>query len=260
MMQLLLGTGASRGIAAGPVAVLPTAVHVEERRLSEAGVAAEIVRFDAAVATTDAAMERIGLAPEVPHAGRDLVDTHRTILKSDEIVHETRILIRDRRLGAEWAVRLIVDGLRRVFSEMSDERFRERFDDVEAVTNRLLRTLLALPEANLGKVAGCVAVAVELSPLDALQLHRAGIIGLVTERGGPTSHAAILSRALGLPYVFGVGRLLESAQPAETICVDGSTGEVAIAPDAATLQHFAQRRADDLERVRALESGGASRR
>src|SRR5256885_6559297 len=124
---------------------------------------------------------------------------------------------------------------------MDDQRFRERFEDVDAVADRLLRTLLALPAMRLDALEGGVGIALEISPLDALQLHRTGIVALVTERGGPTSHAAIVARALGMPYVFGVQRLLEAARPGGAVCLDGTSGEVVLDPDRLMEEGFAAR-------------------
>ena len=254
-MRILGGSGASRGIAIGPARLLPPPLHIEERRIAADGVVAELERFEAAIASTDAAMEEIGQASRAPREiGADLVDTHRAILKSDELAREARTLIRERSLGAEWAVRLVVDELRHVFAAMSDERFRERFADVEAVANRLLRTLLALPEVQLQHLEGGIGVALEVSPLDALQLHRTGIVGFATERGGPTSHAAIVARTLGIPYVFGVERLLDAVHAGVTVCLDGTRGDVVVDPDAATAEAFARRRVAAADRAHAVEA------
>jgi phosphoenolpyruvate-protein phosphotransferase (PTS system enzyme I) len=249
----LAGIGASSGIAIGPARLIAAPIAVEERRIGAEGIGAELERFEAAVATTDAAMQQIAQSSAAPReVGSDLVETHRAILRSDEIVHETRALIRERSLGAEWAVRLVIEELRGVFATMQDERFRERFEDVEAVANRLLRTLLAVPEIRLEDLAGAVGIGVELSPLDALLLQRAGVAGVVTERGGSTSHSAIVARTLGIPYVFGVAGLLDLVRAGETVCVDGTRGDVVIGPDRETEVAFARRRIDAVERSRGV--------
>src|SRR5581483_10351043 len=110
------------------------------------GIDAELDRFDAAVVTTDSAMGEIGRRTQAPsEVGPELVDAHRAILNSDELARAARRLIRDRSLAAEWAVRLVVDELRPAFAAMQDPRFRDRFEDVNAVAAHLIRTLLALP-------------------------------------------------------------------------------------------------------------------
>ncbi len=257
-MRHLSGTGAGSDTAIGPARLLPPRLEIEERRVATDRIVAELKRFEAAVATTDAAMAEIGRDSGVRHdVGTELVDTHRAILKSDEIADEARRLIRERSLGAEWAVRVVLDEMRPVFARMKDERFRARFEDVEAVADRLLRSLLDLPEVRLDeRLAGAIGIGFELSPLDALQLHRLGIAGFATERGGPTSHGAILARALGIPYVFGVKGLVGLVHSGETVCVDGVRGEVIVSPDEAALRTFERRRLHEADRWRAVEATG----
>jgi phosphotransferase system enzyme I (PtsI) len=254
-VRTLVGIGTATGIAVGPARLLAARIVVGERRIAFDRVGAEVDRFRAAMSTTDAAMEQIGRASAAPRdVGADLVDVHRAILRSDEIATETTRLIRERSLGAEWALRLVLDEMRRVFSTMEDERFRARFEDVEAVAGRLLRTLLDVPEVEHDeRLSGGIALGVELSPLDALDLHRRGIAGFATEHGGPTSHGAIVARALGIPYVFGVVGLLGAVAAGEIVCVDGSRGDVVIGPDETTVRAFDQRRSQAAERRRAVE-------
>lgn len=48
---------------------------------------------------------------------------------------------------------------------------------------------------------------------------------LVTERGGRTSHAAIVSRELGIPAIVGVGTALYKVKPGQPITIDCSRGD-----------------------------------
>src|SRR4030095_16790751 len=164
---------------------------------------------------------------------------------------ETPRRIREECLGAEWAVRGIVDGIHAVFAVLEAAYFRDRSTDVDALGERLLRTLLEMPELRPGEGApsGAIAVGTELSPLDPFQLKRAGLIGIATDSGGKTSHAAILARALGLPYVAGVQHLTGRIRRGDTVIVDGTHGEVILDPDAETRQAYEARAAAELARV-----------
>ncbi|HEX6839625.1 MAG TPA: phosphoenolpyruvate--protein phosphotransferase [Polyangia bacterium] len=253
-MLRLSGTAAGSGIAVGPVRLPAARILVEERRVAPERRTAEISRLDSAVASADAAMAEVGRQVTAPAAvGSDIVDVHRAILQSDELVEGARRLIRERGIGAEWAIRRVVDQLGLGFAQMQDERFRERFADVEQVAERLLRRLLGLPAIREDEsVAGAIVVGFDLSPVDAMQLHGLGVAGFATERGGPTSHAAIVCRALGLPFVFGVHGLVEAVRAGDTLCVDANFSEVVVRPDDATLRSFAERRAAEVERMRLV--------
>jgi len=251
-MLRLSGTAAGSGIAIGPVRLPAAGILVEERHVAPDRRLAEVSRFDAAVAAADAAMAEVSRHATAP-AGADIVDAHRAILQSEELVDGARRLIRERGVGAEWAIRMVVDQLGLAFAQMKDARFRERFADVEQVAERLLRRLVGLPAiADDESLAGAVVIGFDLSPVDALQLHRLGAVGFATERGGPTSHAAIVARALGLPFVFGVHGLIEAVHAGDTLCVDANFSEVVVRPDEATLRSFDERRAAEAERFRVV--------
>jgi pyruvate,orthophosphate dikinase len=67
-----------------------------------------------------------------------------------------------------------------------------------------------------------ILVRPETSPLD---LHGlAAAAGIVTAKGGPTSHAAVVARAMGKPAVVGVGEL--ALEEGELVSIDGTSGEV----------------------------------
>lgn len=51
-------------------------------------------------------------------------------------------------------------------------------------------------------------------------------VAVITEEGGSTSHAAVVSRALGLPCVVGCGNGVLSALAGRLVTVDGGTGRV----------------------------------
>ena len=121
--------------------------------------------------------------------------------------------------------------------------FRERGGDFEAVGERLIRALLGLPELRPGAEtpAGSIAVGTDLAPLDPFQLQAAGVLGIVTEHGGKTSHAALVARALELPYVVGVKQLVGRVLPGVTIIVDGARGDVVVDPSPEALQTYRAR-------------------
>ena len=92
-------------------------------------------------------------------------------------------------------------------------------------------------QASAARGEACILVRRETSPEDIRGMHAAQ--GVVTERGGMTSHAAVIARGLGLPGVVGLsdivlnqkekiislkdGRTLKNG---DTVTIDGTTGEV----------------------------------
>lgn len=71
---------------------------------------------------------------------------------------------------------------------------------------------------------GDVLVAEQTNPDYVPAMKKA--IAIVTEKGGRTSHAAIVSRELGIPCVVGVDRILKILKNGQVITVNGSTGKI----------------------------------
>ncbi|MFN2547883.1 MAG: phosphoenolpyruvate--protein phosphotransferase [Myxococcales bacterium] len=253
----LHGVAASSGIAIGRARVLVPPVDVVDRRIARDAVPAEVARLREAVAATDAQLSVLSarLDGEHLHEGHLILEAHRMMLRDDEVVEGARRLIEGDGLAAECAVRRVIDAICARFASIEDAYLRERGADVEAIGERLLRTLLGLPELSSGASAdGTIGVGHTLSPIDALHLPRSGLAGFAAEHGGKTSHAAIILQALGIPFVVGVRGLLSAVQPGDTLVVDGSRGEVIVRPDAATLAICEERRSRERARALALKS------
>ncbi len=95
----------------------------------------------------------------------------------------------------------------------------------------------AAAQANLARDEPCILVRRETTPDDVRGMHAAD--GVLTERGGTTSHAAVIARGLGLPCVAGATGLKVShrtrcvtladgtvLKEGDEITIDGSSGEV----------------------------------
>jgi phosphotransferase system enzyme I (PtsI) len=231
-------------------------LEIAERRILRHDREAEVARLETAADASERQLERLQrqLEGEPGGAGHDLVEVHRVILRSPELMGEARRLIGDECLGAEWAVSRALEHIRTVFSHLDDAFFRDRGGDFEAVGERLLRVLVGLPELSLDSSSsrGAIAVGVDMSPLDAFHLQRAGIEGMVSESGGATSHAAIVARAFGLPYVVGVQALSGKVRPGAVLIVDGTRGDVVIDPDEDLLRVYRARAGAQRDRDRQL--------
>jgi len=252
------GVAASRGIAVGPAHLTEIRVSVAERRILRHDREAELARLEAACDAAEQQLDRLRrqLSGVPGRTGLEIIDLHRLIIRSPELAGEARRLINDECFAAEWAVTRALEQIRATFARLDDPYFRERSSDFDAAADRLLRVLIGLPELRPEANAphGAVAVGVDLGPLDLFHLRRSGIEGIVGESGGPTSHAAIIARAFGMPYVVGARGATAKVRPGATIIVDGSRGEVIVDPDDATLRDYRARAGAESERQRRMSA------
>ena len=255
--RTLSGIAASGGIAIGQARVLVPPVVVIERRIPRQLVPAEVKKLRQAVASADGQLASLSarLEAEHLHEGHLILEAHRMMLRDDEVVEGARRLIEEEEIGAECAVRQVIDAISAKFERMEDPYLRERGADVEAIGERLLRTLLGLPDPSSGASApGTIGIGSILSPIDALHLPRSGLAGFAAEHGGKTSHAAIILRSLEIPFVAGARGLVAAIQSGDTLVVDGSLGEIIVSPDADTIAVYEERRNEERSRARTLKS------
>ncbi len=246
MPQAMHGIGVSSGIAIGKVRILQHGqVDLLEYTITPAQVEGEIARFREALHQAQAQLQSLHQRiPEgTPAEIAAFIDTHLLMLQDAPLSREPEEIIRSQLCNAEWALKLQQDALVKVFEEMDDPYLRTRRDDVEHVVRRVLHLLLnkSGSEHPVEEEEPRIILAVDISPGELVQLHHHHIAALVTERGGPLSHTAILARALGIPAIVGVPRIHQYLLEDETVVVDGRRGALLAGLDAAG-QEFYRRR------------------
>ena len=172
-----------------------------------------------------------------------------------EVLTATAGLARDKGLRAAVAKRLAagdsllaavtaaIEQFAGLFSQMGG-LMAERVTDLRDIERRLAARLVGEPEPGVPEPEEpSVLLAADLAPADTAGLDAQRVVALVTERGGPTSHTAIIARQLGIPCVVGVPGLGAVAS-GTWVLVDGTTGELEVEPD----------RADATSRVEAAHA------
>ncbi len=241
---VIRGLGASPGLAVGRAYVVDRRkVKTPKRHIEEGEINAELARLDAAIATSDAQLERVK-KKLMEQAGGDhpqIIEAHQLILKDEHLLDPTRKRIREERVNAEWALRRTVEEIKLVFDAIEEGYFRERRSDVDFVGDRILRNLLGVDPAPAVPPPGAIIVAHDLSPADTAHLHRSLCTAFVTDVGGKTSHSAILARAFEIPSVVGLEIITEEVGSGDWLIVDGMRGEVIIRPTPAQMDDYRER-------------------
>lgn len=240
-MATLTGLAASRGFAAGSV-FLHTAdggeLAVVEREMSAADVSAELARFAAALKEARRQIEALATRLEGRSAA-NVFANHLAILEDPVLNSQIEDAVRKERVNVEAAIRRVVARFRARFGQMDDPYLRERVRDIEDIERRLLRILLGREETVFASIASpVIIVADDLAPSETVALSRELVLGIATDHGSATSHVALLSRALGIPAVVGLGDVTRRVRPGDRVLLDGTNGTVTINPDAATTADF----------------------
>jgi len=252
--RVAVGTGVSPGVAVGTATLLDPASGPPRERALPAGrpPAAEIDAFATAREIARAELEglRERLATSLGASYGAILDAQILLVNDPALVVEAERRIKEERVTAAWAVHAVLSGYLERFAAIDDGYLRERGADLKDLERRLLRAL-ASPRGGGEAPAPpgpTILVGHTIGPSDAVALAREGVVGLVADLGGPTSHTAILAKAFGVPAVVGLGDLASQASGGETLLVDGDQGVVIVEPSPAEIDEA--RRRSDASRLR----------
>ncbi|MEO8292841.1 MAG: phosphoenolpyruvate--protein phosphotransferase, partial [Actinomycetota bacterium] len=194
-------------------------------------------------ARVDIAAQREAVERRAGTAEAAIFEAHLLFLQDDELIGPAREAIQQG-ATAEHAWTAATDRLTAAWEALDDEYLRARADDVRSVGQQVLAHLLGTPLAPPRPAGSGVLLARDLTPAETAGLDPDVVLGIVTAAGGPTSHTAVLARSLGIPAVVGVGAALLAVEEGTSVAVDGTSGEVTLAPsdEVATRLRTAERR------------------
>ena len=251
----LKGIGVSPGIGVGPAVVVRWSMpEVPHRVVARSQVEREVRRLRAAVKDVKRYLLDLKAKAE-DRAGVDearIFDAQVLILEDKVFLTGVADLIRENHLTAEKAYEFKALEVRDMWAATGSPRLKDRLADLSGVAIRVIEHLMHRGSDELWEVITqpSVVVAKELAPGLTVQLDREHVVGLVSEEGTRTSHAAILAHSIGIPAVFGVAGAIERIAPGTMLVMDGTRGTVLLDP---TPQEIAEARARELGR-RELDS------
>ncbi|MDQ7190157.1 phosphoenolpyruvate--protein phosphotransferase [Limosilactobacillus fermentum] len=159
-------------------------------------------------------------------------DAHIAILSDPEMLGQIKDDIENNHTGAEEAVDKVTTAFADMLAAMTDNAYmQERAADVKDVAKRAMSHLLGKQLLNIAGInSPVVIVAHEITPSDTSQMDAKFVKGIVTDLGGRTSHAAIMSRTLRIPAIVGSNEITTSVEHGQMMIVDGLNGDAIIDP------------------------------
>lgn len=236
----LKGLPASPGVAFGKVVIYKRKLDVVEARNRPVDPSEEISRFFKALEKTKEQILKLReeVLKTVGEKEAAIFDAHLMILEDKEFTDKIVNHIAEKAIPAEKAVKMVSESIVEMFESMGSEYFRARADDIRDLANRILDNLVGINLVELELREPRIVAASELYPSDTVKMQRQKVIGIITEKGGVTSHAAIIARAVKIPAVVGVKGLLQVIKDGDLVIVDGSKGVVLISPGEETVAKY----------------------
>lgn len=253
---MLKGIAASQGIAIAKVYKLeqPT---LDITKAENADVSKEKEQLECAFAKTIQDIEKIRDIASHNLSAEELAifDAHLMMVQDPEFKGQIVAEIEQEHENAAYATKNVSDKMIDMFTNMEDAYFKERAADIKDVSFRLLCNLTGKEIPNLVTLdEPVIIVAADLSPSDTGSLNKAFAKGFITEKGGRTSHSAIMARSLEIPAVVGVKGIMEAAKSGDLVILDALSGEVILCPDDETKAAYEEKTASFQQEKAALLS------
>jgi phosphotransferase system enzyme I (PtsI) len=222
-METLSGLTASPGIGLGRAYIFTVPdLRYDPLQIEDPGVEKERLAgaFEGAFKELDRIKDTLSasLGEEYGHIFR----AQMTILEDDDFKQEILHKLDESPCRAETAVEEVYKMYGELFSQMEDNAYNaQRLADLHDLCKRVLRNLLGREETTLSSLPPeTIVVAEELFPSDTAMMDRRHIRGFVTERGGLTSHVAILAKSLSLPAAVGTPGVMDRIKKDDTVVLD----------------------------------------
>jgi phosphoenolpyruvate-protein phosphotransferase (PTS system enzyme I) len=236
------GIGVSPGIAFGGIYVVRDDLdEVAHYHIAPSRIADEIGRFEAGLIQTRMQIlemqERI--AESIGAKDAAIFDAHLLVVEDRTLIDEVLRKLKTDLCNVEWAFQEVATRYAETLSKIDDPYLRERALDIQDVTKRVIRNLQGkAPKAFLSLSGPHILVAHNITPSDTASMSRENVLGIATDLGSRTSHAAILARSLTIPAVLGLHDITAKVDTGQHVLLDGNDGLLIVNPAPQTLAWY----------------------
>lgn len=238
----LQGTPICRGVSIGkPVVFLPADDAIPEFVVEKDNVETEVNRYRKALLQCRQELESLQKEFEKDqiHEGASIIGAQLQMTFDPMLTTHIEVGISNTNKNAEFVFKAFIDDYESKFKKIEDPFFQDRFRDIQDIYRRIMGYLRSKQRLSLANIPpDSVIFAHALTAADTAEANSGCASALVTELGGPASHAAIVAKAKGTPYVSSI--TFQDIDPTEhnLVIVDGRTGDVILSPSKDTLKKY----------------------
>ena len=253
------GIGVSPGVARGTVHIIRDDLDdIIRYRIERSQITNEIARFEAALVQTR--MQILEMQQEIAEAigAKDaaIFDAHLLVVEDRTLIDEVLRKLETDLCNVEWVFQEVATKYSETLGQIDDPYLRERAVDIQDVTRRIIRNLQGKSSRPLhGLTEAHILLAHNITPSDTAAMTRQQVLGIATDLGSRTSHAAILARSLNIPAVVGLHNVTEKLETGQEILLDGYDGILVVNPTPETearFQELERRKGQVVQRLRQL--------
>lgn len=254
---MLRGIGTSKGIGIGKALI----IHKCKNAISRVKIndtEAEVDKFNEAVEKfiqeTNELVDKLSQKLNGDDKNALVLKNQEYLIRDPEFTSGVISAITNDKLNAEAAVEDTCEMLKNIFLSFNNDTMTQRVADIEDMKQRLIAIMQGQNHIDLTKLSdNTVIIADEIHPSMTANMDTEHIAGIISEKGGDTSHASILARALEIPAVLSVKDICSKIAEGEEVIVDGAYGEVFVNPTPITLKIYNKKKKAYDERVKELK-------
>lgn len=247
MKKISVSQTASKGYAIGPVYLVERReLIIERKKVAAEEIELEVERYNTALATAKAQLEKLA-------ADSDIFEAYVQLVQDEALIQGITAKIQSG-CNAESAVEDTIDEFVMIFDSMDDVYMKERAADLKDVKKRLQYALQGIEENPFQEMEEpAIIVAEELTPSDTANMDFSKVLGFLTEVGGVTSHVSIIAKGRGIPCLTGVKDICAEVKSGMMTAMDAGTGEVYLEPDDETIEEFTKKKSQFEEQEKMME-------
>ena len=254
MSTRLSGRAAAPGAAIAPAFVLaPPLVLAGLPETASGPPEEELTRLLGALGRAETELRELAqtVTASAGEEEAEIFEAHAEFAADPELIRLTEQAVAEG-ASAERAVVDAFETFRELLVASASEYLAARAADLDDVRDRVVKILIGLSTSGDKPDRRSVIVAHELTPSQTASIPVDLIAGIATETGSPTSHAAILARALGVPAVVACAGLLSAIHVGVDVAIDGRAGQAIVDPDPSEREAIARRHEEEERRRDAL--------
>ena len=254
---MLRGIGTSKGIGIGKALIIHKCKNAVSRvKIKDTEV--EVDKFNEAVEKfiqeTNELVDKLSQKLNGDDKNALVLKNQEYLIRDPEFISGVISAITNDKLNAEAAVEDTCEMLKNIFLSFNNDTMTQRVADIEDMKQRLIAIMQGQKHIDLTKLSdNTVIIADEIHPSMTANMDTEHIAGIISEKGGDTSHASILARALEIPAVLSVKDICSKIAEGEEVIVDGAYGEVFVNPTPITLKIYNKKKKAYDERVKELK-------
>lgn len=254
---MLRGIGTSKGIGIGKALIIHKCKNAVSR-VKIKDTEAEVDKFNEAVEKfiqeTNELVDKLSQKLNGDDKNALVLKNQEYLIRDPEFTSGVISAITNDKLNAEAAVEDTCEMLKNIFLNFNNDTMTQRVADIEDMKQRLIAIMQGQKHIDLTKLSdNTVIIADEIHPSMTANMDTEHIAGIISEKGGDTSHASILARALEIPAVLSVKDICSKIAEGEEVIVDGAYGEVFVNPTPITLKIYNKKKKAYDERVKELK-------